>query len=198
MQFKMRLAVAAGGCLLVLTGCTVFEPREATPPSSDESGTPYRPPNDASGIFNNLKSGVENLAQGENYDRSLSDLFVFLPRDADAIDPSLPPGIYDGWTKPVEMEVLQLMISESKAATLTFNRSELLNEQDFVQFEVTYELRLTAKADNTESVYKGVAIFDVRRVGGIWLLERWKDNEEIDGFTTWGFLKGTLRAKLGG
>lgn len=183
--------------VLLATGCNMFEAREAQPPATDD-GVPYQPPNDASGVFANLRSGVENLAQGGNYERSLADNFVFIPLDQDAIDPSLPPGIFLGWTKDVEMQVLQLMISESSAASVTFRSTPQINENDFVQFRVIYELNLTAKAGGAKSEIQGVAEMDMRRIGGIWQLEQWRDVERVENFTTWGFLRGTLRAKLGG
>jgi hypothetical protein len=184
--------------LLIITNCNLFEPREAEPPREDDDRVPFRPANSAAGIFPNLQTGIENLADGQNYDRSLEDNFVFLPLDQDAIDPSLPPGIFDNWTKDVEINVLKLMISEASAASVTFTQTPQINENEFVQFRVTYVLKLTPQAGGEEATYQGVAEFDVRRVSGIWLLERWRDIESVENFTTWGFLKGTLRAQLGG
>ena len=85
------------------------------------------------------------------------------PQKSFAIDPSLPPGIYENWTRDVEMNVLKLMISESSAATVTFNAVPQINENDFVQFRVTYVLNLTSKSDASKSSLRGVAEFDVRR-----------------------------------
>jgi hypothetical protein len=195
------LTVLALCCLFastgLLTGCNMFEPREAQPPGVDE-GVPYFPPNDASGVFANLRSGIENLAQGGNYERSLADNFFFVPLDQDAIDPSLPQGIFLDWTKDVELQVLQLMISESADASVVFRSTPQINENDFVQFRVIYELNLTAKAGGAKSEIQGVAEMDMRRIGGIWQLEKWRDVERVENFTTWGYLRGTLRAKLGG
>jgi hypothetical protein len=183
---------------LFLTNCGVFEPREAEPPFADPDRIAFRPANSAAGVFPNLQSGVENLASGANYERSLADNFMFLPLDDDAIDPSLPPGIFDDWSKTVEMNVLKLMIAESSDASVSFSPTPQINENEFVQFRVTYTLTLTSGADDTESLYRGVAEMDVRRISGIWLLERWKDIERVETSITWGYHKGTLRAKLGG
>jgi hypothetical protein len=175
----------------------LFEPREGERPLTDEDDTPFVPANRPEGIFPNLQSGVENLAQGANYEQSLADNFEFFPLDQDAVDPSLPPGIFDNWTKPVEMQVLQLMLSESSNATVTFNREVLQDGPEFVRYRVTYELRLTARVSGVGTIYQGIAEFDVRRVGGIWELEKWRDVERVEDFTTWGYLRGTLREKLG-
>jgi hypothetical protein len=176
----------------------MFEPREADPPFADPSQIPFRPANSAAGVFPNLQSGVENLASGENYERSLADNFVFLPLDDDVIDPSLPPGIFNDWTKGVEMNVLKLMISESSEASVSFTPTPQINENEFVQFRVTYAMTLKAKAGGAEAEYRGIAELDIRRIAGIWQLERWKDVERVESYTTWGYHKGTLRAKLGG
>ena len=190
--------LCAAWCLLIITSCNLVEPREAERPRFDDDRIPFRPANSAAGVFPNLQTGVENLVQGQNYDRSLADQFVFQPLDDDVIDPSLPPGIFENWTKDVEINVLNLMISEASEASVTFIPTPQINENEFVQFRVTYELKLTPKAGGEEATYKGVAEFDVRRVSGIWLVERWEDIERDGNFTTWGYLKGTLRAKLGG
>jgi hypothetical protein len=192
----MGWAIAAC-CAAALTGCSMFEPRKADAPPETDDKQPYLPPNRPEGIFVNLKSGVENLAQGANYERTLAEHFQFFPLDQDAVDPSLPPGIFDNWTKQVEMDVLQLMLSESQDAAVTFNRSVLQDGDELVQYRVTYDLTLESRATGVESVYKGVAEFDVRRIGGIWQLEKWRDIERVEEFTTWGYLRGTLREKLG-
>lgn len=184
--------------LLIIAACNLFEPREAEPPREDDNRIPFQPANSAAGIFPNLQTGVENLANGENYDRSLAENFTFVPLDQDAIDPSLPPGIYNGWTNDVEMNVLKLMISEASVATVKFTQTPQINENEFVQFRVTYELQLTPKGGTEAAIYQGVAEFDVRRISGIWLLETWRDIESVENFTTWGYLKGSLRAQLGG
>lgn len=199
-EYWRRALKLAGAAVLVVavSACNLFEPREAEDPGGDDDRVPFRPANSAAGVFPNLQSGVENLANGENYDRSLADNFVFRPLDEDAIDPSLPPGIYEEWTRDVEMNVLKLMISESSAATVTFNSTPQINENDFVQFRVTYVLVLTSGGDGSESELRGVAEFDVRRVSGIWVVEQWRDIERVEDFTTWGYLRGSLRAQLGG
>jgi hypothetical protein len=136
---------------------------------------------------------VENLAQGANYERSLADNFNFLPFEQDAID---LPGAFDDWTKDVEMDVLKLMLSESSEAEVSFDRVVNIDENEYVQFRVTYEMRLVAKTGGVEETYQGIAEFDVRRNAGIWELELWREVERVESFTTWGYLKGTLRQRL--
>lgn len=178
-----------------LSGCNMFEPRDPDPPGSDSDKIPWRPANDAAGIFANLTSGIENL-DGVNYQRTLSDGgFNFIPLDQDVIDIN-DPRAYADWSKDVEVDVLNLMLSEARSATVTFNRTVNINQSEYVQFRVNYELEMTAKADGSVTVYKGIAEFDVRRNAGIWELELWRDVERVESFTTWGYLKGTLRLRL--
>jgi hypothetical protein len=90
--------VAAVLCALALTGCNMFQPRDPDPPGTDTGKIPWRPANDAAGIFANLTSGIENL-DGVNYDRTLSDgAFNFIPLDQDVIDINDPRayGVGDG------------------------------------------------------------------------------------------------------
>jgi hypothetical protein len=191
-RWRIVAGVVIGLVVTAATGCNLFEPREAEPPGTSDN-IAYVPPNSAAGVFANLKSGIENLAQGANYDRSLADNFNFLPFEQDAID---LPGAFENWSKQVEMDVLKLMLSESSDADVTFNRVVNIDETEFVQFRVTYEMRLVAKTGGQESIYKGIAEFDVRRNAGIWELELWREVEQVESFTTWGYLKGTLRQQL--
>ena len=152
------------------------------------------PANDAAGVFVNLRSGVENLLEGANYERSLADNFNFIPLDQDVID--LPTVDWSNWTKDVEMSVLRLMLSESSAASVTFNRTILQSTNDWVQFNVTYKLELTSNTSGLVLIYEGVAHFDVRRTSGIWELELWEETAQVGSETTWGYLKGTLKERL--
>ncbi len=180
--------------LSVLTGCGMFEPREPDKPGGAGDSESFVPANDAAGIFVNMRSGIQNLLEGANYERSLADNFMFVPLDQDVID--LPTVDWSDWTQAVEMSVLRLMLSESSAATVVFNRTILTSEPERVQFSVTYTLELTSNTSGLTTTYKGVAQFDVRRTSGIWELELWKETAKAGNETTWGYLKGTLKERL--
>lgn len=190
----VRAAFVAVSVATIVSGCSMFEPREAEPPGSDTDKVDFVPANDASGIFVNLRSGVENLLEGANYERSLAENFNFVPLDQDVID--LPNVDWSNWTKAVEMSVLRLMLSEASDASVTFNQSILTSQNDFVAFQVTYELELTSATSGIVSTYQGTAQFDVRRTAGIWELELWKETAKVGNETTWGYLKGTLKERL--
>jgi len=196
---KYTTQLLSAGILAVLllsglTGCSMFEPRLPDSPGDNNDSESFVPANDAAGIFVNMRSGVENLLEGANYERSLAENFMFVPLDQDVID--LPTVDWTNWTKAVEMSVLRLMLSESSAATVTFNRSILQSTNDWVQFNVTYKLELTSNTSGLTSTYEGVAQFDVRRTSGIWELELWKETAKVGNETTWGYLKGTLKERL--
>ena len=57
------MAVVSVVVLLAAAGCSLFEPRDAQEPGGSDR-VAFKPANDASGIFANLRSGIENLAQG--------------------------------------------------------------------------------------------------------------------------------------
>ncbi len=175
--------------LLIVTtvGCSIFDPREAEEPGS--SGTPFIAPDVPSLVFSNLKSGLEDLT-GVNYEKSLGDEFTFIPLPSDA---SQLPGAFDNWTKSVEMEVTNKILADATLLLVSFiNPEQIRDEADFADFRAPYELTLTYSSGDTE-VFKGVAQFDMQRLGGNWHLIRWTDQEGIEGFATWGFLRGTTR-----
>jgi hypothetical protein len=180
----------------LMSGCSVFEPREAQPPRDvAESGVSYVPPNDASGVFANLKSGIENLLDGANYKRSLSEDFNFIALLDDQVD--LGTEVYENWSKEVEEDVLDFMLAGADTIEVEFNPSVSQDETDFVQFRVEYFLRLVLSGGGGTEVYRAVAEFDMRRIGGQWELDLWKEIEPVGDFTSWGYLKGQYRDQIG-
>jgi len=192
MSVGARLAVVMLTVSVLATGC-LLEPRQPIPPGEGGQDSDWVPPDQPAVVFQNLKTGLENL-NGVNYNRSLSDDFGFSPTLQDSLDPSLP-GAYDGWDLSVEEGVTNLMVSEADTIEVDFNQSVNINEADFVQFRVEYTLRVVSQATGS-TTYKGVAHFDVRRETAGWHLLYWDEVENVDGFSTWGFLKGTLRLQL--
>lgn len=195
----VRVAVL---CLVVVwsmalvSGCSIFEPREAQPPRDvAESGVSYVPPNDASGVFANLKSGIENLLDGANYKRSLSEDFNFIALLDDQVD--LGTEVYDNWSKEVEEDVLDFMLAGADSIQVEFSPSVSQDETDFVQFRVEYYLRIVLIGGAGTEVYRAVAEFDVRRTSGQWELDLWREIEPVGDFTSWGYLKGYYREQIG-
>jgi hypothetical protein len=182
-----RLAAAVAASLVVLVGCGIFDTRNAETPGS--GGTPWVPPTLPAQVFINLESGLEDLT-GANYEKSLADVFTFIPLAAD-VD-KLGPDVFAGWTKTVEVGVTEVILNDSKSVAVEFIRTQIRDEADFADFRVNYQLVVTYTRGETET-FKGVAQFDMQRIGGNWQLIRWTDQQGIEGFATWGYLRGVTR-----
>jgi len=175
-------------CFVALVGCDIFDTRDAEIPGT--GGTPWVPPSLPAQVFLNLESGLEDLT-GANYEKSLADVFAFTPSAADV--EKLGPDVYADWTKAVEMSVTDLILNDSKSVTVEFIKTQIRDEADYAAFRVTYQLVVTNTRDETET-YKGVAQFDMQRVAGNWQLIGWIDQEGVEGFATWGYLRGITRS----
>jgi hypothetical protein len=173
---------------LLSLGCSIFEPRDAETPGSE--GTPFIAPDVPSLVFSNMKSGLEDLT-GVNYEKSLGDAFTFIPLPAD--EDALGPEVYQDWTKAVEMNVTNRILADASNLLVSFiNPEQIRDEADFADFRAPYELTVTYSSGDTET-FKGVAQFDMQRLGGNWYLIRWTDQEGVEGFATWGYLRGLTR-----
>ena len=174
--------------VIATVGCSIFDPREAEIPGS--SGTPFIAPVVPSLVFSNMKSGLEDLT-GVNYEKSLGDTFTFIPLPAD-VD-RLGPEVFQSWTKVVEMEVTNKILADATLLFVSFiNPEQIRDEADFADFRAPYELTVTYRRGDTE-VFNGVAQFDMERLGGNWHLIRWTDQDGVEGFATWGVLRGLTR-----
>lgn len=183
------------GCVLLvavslaaLVGCDIFDTRDAEAPGT--GGTPWVPPTLPAQVFINLESGLEDLT-GANYEKSLGDAFTFVPLDAD-VD-KLGPDVYRDWTKTVEVQVTETILNDAQSVEVVFIKTQIRDEADFADFRVTYDLDVAYSRGDSET-FKGVAQFDLQRIGGNWQLIRWTDQEGIEGFATWGYLRGVTRS----
>lgn len=174
--------------LAAAAGCGIFEPREANPPGSE--GTPWVSPTLPAQVFLNLESGLEDLT-GVNYEKSLGDAFTFIPLPAD-VD-RLGATVFADWTKAVEVEVMQRVLGDATKVGVSFiNPQQIRNEADFADFRAPYELIVTYTRGEIDT-FKAVAQFDMQRLGQGWSLIRWTDQEGVEGYPTWGYLRGTTR-----
>ena len=186
MKYVRRFSVTC--LLLILVGCSVFEPREAEPPGS--GGTPFLPPDFPATVFSNMESGLEDLT-GVNYEKSLGDAFTFIPLPSD-VD-KLGSEVFRDWIKAVELEVTDKILGDATTLQVAFiNPEQIRDEADFADFRAPYELTITWTSGATET-FKGVAQFDMQRLGQGWHLIRWTDQEGVEGFATWGYLRGSTR-----
>jgi len=191
----MRLPVTNGVRVLGLTlillaavGCSIFDTRD--PEAPGEGTTPWDPPTVPAIVFTNMKKGLEDLT-GVNYEKSLAETFTFVPTLGD-VD-KLGPEVFADWTKGVEVGVTQQILATASKVTVSFISPEQILDQDpFAAFEAPYELTITDKQGGSET-YKGRARFGMQRLSQGWHLIKWEDLEGVEGFATWGYLRGVTR-----
>jgi hypothetical protein len=191
-RLVLFVVLAAG---LALSAC-IFDTRDAADPSTSTGGgctldTPEKP-------FQCMSNALISQQDGD-YERSISEAFVFSPTIADSLDQTfIGTGVYDNWTKDVEMDVLALLLSDAQNISVSFNLgAPLINQTTFVRFPVNYSLTVVNVATPTDtSTYRGEAQFDVRRENGIWRVTFWNEVATVEGYSTWGYLKGVLRLRL--
>ena len=178
---------------LVLVGC-LFDTRDPLPP--DTQGGPAVSLDQPFKVFEAMQTSLTALQTGD-YERAISDNYLFSPLIEDSLDQNfVGTGVFDGFDKSAEDEVVNLLVSDADTVEVQFNPAILVNENTFVRYRVEYDLRTVARGTGAEARYRGVAHFDVRNEGGVWRLEFWDEIEPVEGFTSWGFLKGELRQRL--
>jgi hypothetical protein len=144
-------------------------------------------------------AGALSRQQDADYERSISESFVFSPTDEDSLDGTFTgTPVYDGWNKEVEMDVLALLLSDSDRSVVDFGDVvPKINKTTFVRYVVTYSLEVVLTASPTDTtVYEGIAEIDVRNEGGNWRVTYWNETSTVPGAETWGFLRGILRQRI--
>ena len=172
MKAARSILVWALACAMLLqTPACLFDTREAQEPIPD-SACPVISLDTPVQAFVAIEQSLEVCLQAANYERAISANFVFSPTLTDSLDQNfIGTGVYDNWTKPVEMSVLDLLLSDAQKINVTFTPSILINKNTFVRYRVPYTLDVIAKASPTDTThYAGVAEFDVRNEGGT----RWR------------------------
>jgi hypothetical protein len=177
-------------------GSCIFDTRDAQPPEPvGGGGCTLETPEKA---FLCMAGALERQQDGD-YERSLSEGFVFSPTLTDSLDQNFTGiPVYDGWTKDVEMDVLALLLSDAESTIVDFGDPvALINKNTFVRYSVSYSLEvITVAAPPDTTRYEGVAQIDVRNEGGNWRVTFWNEVETVEGSRTWGFLRGILRLRI--
>ncbi|MFQ5511236.1 MAG: hypothetical protein ACE5EO_05250 [Candidatus Krumholzibacteriia bacterium] len=187
-------SAAMRGALAVTLGLTagcLFDTRDAEDPGGNTSS--WEVPTVPSRVFLNMESGLEERT-GVNYERSLHDVFTFVPLPEDAANPTLA-GKFDNWTADVEKTVVNRLTSESSSIEVSFtNREQIRDQNPFADFRMDYELIVASNTLPPDTViYRGKAQLDMQQGSKGWQLVRWEDIERVSGFASWGFLRGSLR-----
>jgi hypothetical protein len=173
----------------MMAGC-IFDTREANPPGG--VGSTWQVPDFPSKVFLNLESGLEELT-GTNYERSLNEIFTFVPLPEDANN--LPGGAFDDWSVDVEMQVVRRLLADANKIAVNFTDLEQIrNQTGFADFQGFYDLSVIDRSIPPDTViYKGKAQFDFQEGSKGWQMVRWEDLERVTNFASWGFLRGSTR-----
>ncbi|MFO7914746.1 MAG: hypothetical protein R6U43_03540 [Candidatus Krumholzibacteriales bacterium] len=174
------LAAAAAGC--------IFEPRDPVEPGGGEEDT-WVAVEEPTDVFVNLSSGFAELANS-NYERSLSDDFLFVPT---AQVENQFPGEFQDWGKEKELDFLNKIKSDyAEARSIRFGDEN--GDFDQVNLEgdepwVEGEYLITLEG---EPSYAGIARFTFIRSGQPkWTLKEWKDIDfASEEYSTSGRLRG--------
>ena len=174
----------------------LFDTRQDQVQPPSDGGTTI-PLNDPLQVFVALSEALK-LKQDANYERAISTSFVFSPTLQDSLDQNfIGTGVFDNWNKTKEMDVLGLLLADAKTLRSEFSPSVLINKNTFVRYRVDYELMVVGQATPPDTtLYKGQAFFDVRNESGNWRLTFWDENDTVEGFSTWGYLRGILGLRL--
>jgi hypothetical protein len=188
---------ALASALLAATPACLFDTRDPQDPiPSTECPVITLDSNEQ--VFVAMANSLEDCKKDANYERAISTNFVFSPTLTDSLDQNFDgTGVFTGWTKQVEMDVLNLLLSDAQTIDVEFTPTPIINKNNFVRYRVSYTLDVINKATPTDTThYGGVAQFDVRNEGGNWRVTFWDEIETVTGKSTWGFLKGILRLRL--
>jgi len=173
------LATAAAGC--------IFEPRDPVEPGGGEEDT-WVTVEEPTDVFINLSSGFAELANS-NYERSLSDEFLFVPTNQSLTN--YP--ILQDWGKGEELDFLN-KIKGDYPGERTIRFGDENGDFDQVNLEgdepwVEGEYLITLEGEQS---YAGIARFTFVRSGQPqWTLKEWKDIDFVsEEFPTSGRLRG--------
>lgn len=168
---------------------------EQAPQSPLDDGPIFPPEPQPTDFFVAFQAGLQTETAAL-CDRFLSDDFVFSPTPEDSLlDDFAGTGVFAAWTRPVEVSVLTPLFHDAASIDVEFSPVVEINQNVFARYRVAYILAITTTT-GTAVEYRGVARFDIRNEMGPWRLVRWDEIENVDGYASWGFLRGTLRPRL--
>jgi hypothetical protein len=173
-------------------GCGLFETRQ--PQTGDETAGNWVPPTQAEIAVENLQRAFEGGVISD-YQRSLTDDFIFTPDDSDvATFQQERPGedVYGDWTTQVEVQTAEAIRTGASelSLTLTFLTEELVPTGRLRKYQ--YVLLVTEAGTTTD--YRGEAWFTISQItGGDWAISAWEDVASDPQIQSWGYLKGANR-----
>ena len=194
-KYRDLFSITALMAVLLSTSC-LFDSREPQKPGTTTGNACVLDTPEAA--FNCMTQAISRQKDAD-YENSISSDFVFHPTSADLNDEAFAgKPVYDNWTRDVEMQVLRKLFDDTDYTKVDFGNPGILqNDNTFVQFNVDYTLRTVNVAALTDTlVYKANAKIDVRRVNGLWRVTQWDEQSTVEGFRTWGYLRGIIRLPM--
>jgi hypothetical protein len=182
---------------LLLSSCNIFETR--TPQSPAQTSSNYKPPINASDVFDNMQNAFSDL-NTVNYLKSFSDsttsgrTFVFEPSPQAR---SQYIGVFINWTRQSEQQYFDNMrskIAAGSTASLSFTLNPTSIQSDSAQYDADYQLTVPHTQANIPKVFQGRAQFFLIKdpVNSTWNIWRWIDLRNAQNDTSWSDLKGAF------
>jgi hypothetical protein len=154
-------------------------------------------------VVSNIRLCIGN-ALPDQYIEQLTSDFTFVP---DPVDVSILeqnyPGIFDNWNLGIETRVIRYMLSDFSPDSIRTIRVLETTDSTSSQ-QVRYKMGFVLQS--FPGNYRGKAILYMRKLSdNLWYLNRWEDfrptDVELDSCScagSWGFLRGHIRATIGG
>ncbi|MGQ0720376.1 MAG: hypothetical protein ACT4PE_02240 [Candidatus Eiseniibacteriota bacterium] len=173
-------------------GCDLFATREPPPVEEGTEGI-WQTPTTPRIVVENLERALEAPSFGD-YQRALTEDFVFRPDDADVVRIGLErPGEtpYENWDREVERQTAEAISQSADSVALTL---ELFEETPIAAARlIKYRYDLTLFSAGTGTTFEGEAWFQIRQEpNGDWLIFDWEDVASSN-TQSWGLLKGRSR-----
>jgi hypothetical protein len=209
-------ALVAAGAALVGLGC-LFTPRDAPPPCTPgidvgcKTPVPFKDPLTPETVRDNIVGAIRKKGFDgpnlDNYERSLNDVFAYVPDANTAATAPSCGGIpfFQAWGKTREVQFMRTALevvgssavpdSASIAITTFAEDPTGHNTADLKRYNVVYNLTLVFPSSPGRGIecYGAVAKWDLIS-GGLnnWSLLRWEDLETIPNPSCRGTYIGTL------
>ncbi|HOE90986.1 MAG TPA: hypothetical protein PKZ69_03445 [Candidatus Cloacimonadota bacterium] len=176
-------------CIIALSGCDVFTPRESEKPDKPAEWNSF--PITPEKTLENLLFSYNYRENVYNYQNLFADGFSFFFDNQDVSDFSLPVS----WNKSSETEMLInafQRINANSAMALTL--SKITSQNDNIQvdrawFYRNYELTIPHNINGLPHVFAGqFRIYMIKDNNGFWVIKEWNDYR-LSSSWTWGRIK---------
>jgi Na+-transporting methylmalonyl-CoA/oxaloacetate decarboxylase gamma subunit len=162
--------------VLLLSGCSLFAPREPEAPIED-SGT-YLQPDTPEQVVANVQAAIAEL-NTQNYRRSLGEDLTFEPTATAAAQ----SGIWSGWSRAEEAAYFSALTADAQFGAgheLALTDASLTPTTDETrwQYDAVYELTVQHRRSDVPTTVVGTLTWEiVQGIDGLWRIQRWTDRE---------------------